>query len=110
MLDEQLDLLGAKLDPPSFDEELVRLGGRERQLVGAQFHECASGSQPRQLQRGVRACDDDQAGARGQMFEREVYRGKTLPIRHRLKVVEDQSQRVAVPGHRVQQLVDGMFD
>ena len=97
-------------DLPSLDEQLVRLRGGERQLVGAQFHECAPGTQPRQPERGIRPCDDDQARARRQMPEREVDRGKTLPIRHRLKVVEHQSQPGAVRGDRVHQLVDGMFD
>ena len=52
----------------------------------------------------------EQARARRQMPEREVDRGKTLPIRHRLKVVEHQSHPVAVRGDRVHQLIDGMFE
>ena len=110
VLDKQFDLLRPEPDPPSLDEQFVRLRGGECQLVRAQFHECVSSTQPRQPERGIRPRDDDQARSRRQMPEREVDRGKTLPIRRRLKVVEHESQPGAVRGDRIHQLVDGMFD
>ena len=110
VLDKLLKLVCPELDLPPLDEQLVRLRGGERQLVGAQFHERASGTQPRQPERGIRPCDGDQARAGRQMPESEVDRGKTLPVRHRLKVVEHQSQPGGVRGDCIHQLIDGMFD
>ena len=63
VLDKQLDLLRPEPDLPSLDEQLVRLRGGEGQLVGAQFHECAPSTQPRQPERGIRP-RDRRAGAR----------------------------------------------
>ncbi len=110
VLDKQIELLRPERDLPALDEQLVRLRGGEGQLVGPQFHECAPSTQPRQPEPGICPRDGEHACARRQMSEREVDRGETLPIRHRLKVIEHQSHPVAVRGDRVHQLVDGMFD
>ena len=49
---QQLDLVVAETDVAALDEQLTRLGGRERELVRAQLGERATGTQPRQAERG----------------------------------------------------------
>ena len=92
VLDQELDLLRSERDLPSLDEQLVRLRGGERQLVGAYFHERPACTRLRQLERGIRPCDEDQARVRRQVFQREVDRGKTLRVRRRLEVVQHRAR------------------
>ena len=107
---QELDVIGVQGDPVAFDEELARLGGRERQLVGAQLGEVAGGAQPRQAERRVRAGQGDEPEVGRQTPQRVRERGQWVGLGHRLKVVEHEVDRAAVRGDPVHQLVDRPFD
>ena len=103
---QQLDLVVAEADLAAFDEQLTRLGDRERELVRAQLGERAAGTQPRQAERRVDARDHDQACVRGEMLDGVVDRRQGITVRDGLQVVEHDHELAPEASDPVQQLVD----
>ena len=61
-LDKQLELLPSEVHLTAGRQQLLRLRGRECKLARAQLGEAAAGTEPPELQRGIRPRESDQTG------------------------------------------------
>ena len=109
-LDQQLELLRAEPDVTALDEELSRLREGERQLARAHLRELASGPQPREPQRRIRARAHDHAAVRRETLERIVDGRQAFRVGHGVEVVEHDDDPVRERVHAVHELVDGRLD
>ncbi len=91
-LDEHVDLLRAELEMTENHEQLVRLGGGEREIGSTHLGERTGGAQPREPERRIDARDEHDVRVRRKVREGVVDRRQALPAGHRVQVVEHDDQ------------------
>ena len=84
LLVEQLDLVRPELDLPAGDQQLVRLGPRERELPRPQLGEQPGGAVSREAQRRIDPRDENHACVGWEMRERTVDRRDAALAGHRM--------------------------
>ena len=109
-LDEHRDLLRAELEMTENHEQLVRLGGGEREIGLTHLGERTGGAQTCELERRIDACDEDDVRVRRKVREGVVDRRQAFLAGHRLQVVEHDDQLPAERGGAVEELVDRDLD
>jgi hypothetical protein len=109
-LDEHVDLLRGELEMTANHEQLVRLGGSERQLGLTHLGKRTGGAQTSEPERRIDARDQDNVRVRRKVREGIVDRLQAFPVRHRVQVVEHDDQLARLCGGAVHQLVDRDID
>ena len=91
-------------------EQLLRLGHRERQVVGADLDELALRAQPRQPQRRNRARDQHELHVLGQRRDGVVERAQAALVADRVHVVDYENDRALVRGKPDRERLDRRQD
>ena len=109
-LEQDPDLLLIQLEACAIDEQLVRLGRRERQVPRANLGQRPAPAEARELECRIGPGDHDQSCARRHPLDRVFERRQAVRIRDRVQVVEDERERPTVFRDSVHDLVDRYVD